>query len=635
MSSPDTDLGYINNVDYTALSKKFDELVEIIDDRCIKQHDSRKLRYAEVDIEALRESGQLLPDEMYIPQHIIDTNIRREQAPYVQYITQSNRAVICEDADDNSIDLSILEKDLTKKLRYPGWQLPQFANIDNFQANGYGAMEVVYDPNQPGNVSHDMIQFGDFGFITDTRDIQSVEMTARAFYYTRTKLLALCGDGTLKDDFDKKQVMMVVEGAPEATETSTSLDRDNYRASLFRIFKIMFRVKGIVQVGWICPKIANDWLRTPRPLYIGRRQIIIPPTQSQVPALLARQMPQSPAVLPQQQQTPTVPQSQDVYETEFPYFIFPYLISENDTISQLVGRVYLDQDTQEGVTSLMSSTATQARRAAGMYFGKDTTDPNDEFLMQKNIFFRSGCIVNAKISAFKLDAPDPGIFNAIQMLASANQNETSQVNFAVQNRKDSRKTAKEIGSAEQQQQNLSTVQVVLFALSLTNMYTTMTDIIVSRVRSGVLKIKDSATAALYQRTFTVKPSGDTDVIERQQKIQLMMQSWPVYQNTPMAQAYLIKLTELMFPDEAAGYLAAMQQAQQQQNSQQSQMMQQGLVLMKTMANGIVKLSQHPEFFSDTGKQHAFPIVEHFADELQNLQKQLNPQGAQPHVTGQR
>lgn len=621
--TPDSNLDYINSTKYETLVSKLKELTETIDDRQSKQEASRLLRYAEVDIEAERESGRFLPDELYVPQHVIDTNIRREQAPYVQYITQSNRAVICEDQDDDSVDLALLEKDLTKKLRYDGWQLSQFANIDNFQANGYGFMEVVFDPNQPGHVAHEMIQFGDFGFVTDTRDIQAVEMTARAYYYTRTKLLALCGDGSKQDDFILKQVMTVIEATPSQTDTGYSVQSDNQKQSLFRIYKVMFRVKGIVNVAWACPDVCNNWLRAPRPLFIGRKSIVTTPVLNTVPSVLQRQMPSQSIGLSDQTQPP-MPVSKDEYEAQFPYFCFPYLISENDTISQLKGRVFLDQDQQEAITSLLSSVCTQARRAAGMYFSKDTSDPNDEFLMQKNVYFRSGCIVNSKVQAFKLDAPDPGIFTAIQSLTSANQNETSQVNFAVTNRKDSRKTAKEISTSENQQQNLSTVQVVLFALGLKNMYGTMTDIIVSRVKAGLIKIKNQQLIALYGRNFSVKPAGDTDVIERQQKIQLMMQSWPVYQNTPMAQAFLAKLTELMFPDEAAGYLAAMQAANAQQNTQQQQMMQQVLMTMKSMANGIVKLSEHPEFFSDTGRLHAFPVVEHFADELKQIQKQLNP-----------
>ena len=146
----DTNIDYINSTDYTKLISKINNLRDIAFDLTAKSLASRKLRYAEVDIEVERKAGRIAPDEMYVPQHIIDTNIRREQSSYIQYITQSPRAVILKDRNDPSLDLSLLETDLTEKLRFDGWQLSSYANIDGFQANGYGVMETVQDLGNPG-----------------------------------------------------------------------------------------------------------------------------------------------------------------------------------------------------------------------------------------------------------------------------------------------------------------------------------------------------------------------------------------------------------------------------------------------------------------------------------------------------
>ena len=163
--------------------------------------------------------------------------------------------------------------------------------------------------------------------------------------------------------------------------------------------------------------------------------------------------------------------------------------------------------------------------------------------MQKNIHFKTGAIINGKLKEMKLDSPDPTMFTAIQTLVSSNQQETSQVNYAENNRQaDSRKTATAIKAATQQAQQLSGVQVTLFSIALKQQYTFECDIIKSRVLAGLIKVSPTVMP-LYQRTWTVKPSGDTDVIEKQQLIQQMQQSWPVYQNTPAAQAYLTDLTE--------------------------------------------------------------------------------------------
>lgn len=610
---PDSSLDYINSIDYKTLEPKFKELDDVLDDLSVKSKVSRRLRYAEIDVEAEREAGRLQPDELYIPQHIIDTNIRREQSSYVQFETQSPRAVIVEDQLDASIDLSLLEKDLTKKLRYDGWQLPKFANIDGLQANGYGVMEVVLDMNNPGELSHEYVQFGDFAFTMDTKDIQSVEMTSRCYYYTRTRLVELCGNiaAPTDDDFDKFQVDKVLDAPPDVTSTVDQTDYVKDR-SLYKIKKIMFRVAGIVHVAWVCPLICDNWLRKPRPLYIGRRKIKqMSPFEQAVFKVKSTVNPN------------TLPPSTNQYETEYPYVLFPYLISENDTVSHLKGRVFLDQDCQEAVTSLMSSLVTKTRRSAGLYFSKDVSDPNDDLLLQKNVFFRSGCLINSKVTEFELSAPDPAMFGAVQALVTANQSETSQVNFAVNNRKDSRKTAEEIKTATQQATLLSTVQVVLYSLASRTLASKMVGIIKSRVQAGLIKVSPNLLP-LYSRAFYVKPAGDVDVMERAQTISTMMNAWPVYQNTPAAQAFLADMTSLLFPQNAPKYLMAFQQAAMQAQSQQAQQQQQMMGIAMQVGKGIVELSKHPEWFSETGRIHAFPVVEQASQQIEQMQKQQPP-----------
>lgn len=607
------DTSYINSTDYETLKDKFKELDTVLDDLASKSWASRKLRFAEIDIEAERAAGRLQPDELYVPQHIIDTNIRREQSSYIQFETQSPRAVIIEDNDDSSVDLSLLEKDLTKKLRYEGWQLPKFANIDGLQANGYGIMEVVYDLNNPGGVGHEFVQYGDFAFIMDTRDIQMVEMTSRNYFYTRTRLVELCGDPLKpsENDFEREQVNKIIESLPETTNSAQTSDcsYDGRDKSLFQLKKIMFRVGGLVNVAWVCPAICDDWVRKPRPLFIGRKKLT--PLRGIEQAIFKIKQ----ATIPN-----TIPPSSDQYESEYPYILYPYLISENDTIANLKGRVFLDQDTQEAVTSLISSLVTKTRRSAGLYFSKDVSDPNDDLLLQKNIFFRSGCLINSKVTEFELSAPDPSMFGAVQALVTANQSETSQVNFAANNRKDSRKTAKEIEVSVNQAALLSTVQVVLYSLANRSLYTKMSLIIKSRVMAGLIKVPPNIMA-MYTRSFSVKPAGDVDVIEKQQLIQTMMNAWPVYQNTPAAQAFLMDLTNLMFPQNAPKYLQAFQQAQVQAQSQQAQQQQQLVMVAQKLGDGIVHLADHPEYFSETGRVHAFPVVKTAAEQIEQLSKQ--------------
>jgi hypothetical protein len=614
---------YINSVDYKILEDRIKELDTVLDDLKDKSTASRKLRYADLDVEAERLAGRLAPDELYIPQHIIDTNIRREQASYVQFVSQSPRAVILEDRDDSSFDLSNLEKDLTSKMRYEGWQLSQFANIDGLQANGYGVMEIVYDSNTEGGLSHESVQYGDFAFLTDTRDIQAVEMPYRCYYFTKTRLTELCGDITKPDpenDWDRYETEKVINSEPTQTATDWSDEYSTDKKSLYCVKKVMFRVQGIVHVAWCCPKLCNNWLRKPRPLYIGRRKVN-PDLQQAQQALQGSGVLQNPQIAQvAQQQMQQIPQTVEAYETNYPYILFPYLISENDTIANLHGRVYLDQDLQEAVSSLISSVCTQSRRASGLYFSKNVDDPNDDILMQKNVFFKSGSLINSKVQAFDIKPPDPATLGAIQQLIASNQNETSQVNFAVQNRKDSRKTAKEIEVATDQATVLSTVQVVLYSMSLRQLYTTMAAVIKSRVLGKLITVTPELLV-LYQRNFNIKPAGDVDVIEKQKLIQTMMNAWPVIQQTPAAQPFLIDLIEMMFPTNAAKYLKAFQQAAIQAQSQQAQQQQQLVGMVQQLGEGIINLDRHREYFSESGLLHAYPVIEDVSRKLEEMKKQ--------------
>src|SRR5665213_233051 len=167
---------YIDSTDYKTLEPRLRDLRETMDDLVIQQRASRKLRYAEVDVEFERDAGNLQPDELFVSRHLINNNIQREQSPYIQYITQSPRAVILEDSLTPALDLAVLERDLTKKIRYDGWQLSMFSNIDCFQANGYAVMELVRDESQIGEISYESVEFADFGFVADCRDIQQLEM---------------------------------------------------------------------------------------------------------------------------------------------------------------------------------------------------------------------------------------------------------------------------------------------------------------------------------------------------------------------------------------------------------------------------------------------------------------------------
>ena len=595
------DLDYIGTTDYKKLENKIRDLVNRMEDLGIDNQVSRNMRYVEVDVEGERARGKLQPDELMIPLHIIDSNIRREQPSYVQYVTQSLRSNVLKDLETPSNDTTLLETDVTNRFRYSGWQISMFANIDGFQQSGYGIMELVMDPKTPDTLKHEFVPLGDFGITMDTKDLQECEIVARNYYFTKTELLRRCGgDEPEEQRFTKEQVDIIVDQQPDSN-TNTNAAISVKDESLYKIQKVMFRVKGIVHVAWVKFKVCTDWLRAPRPLYVGRRKPKVQLTQEDV--LI--------------QQTSGVPMSEPSYETDYPYFLFPYLISENSTISQLKGRTFLDQDCQQATSSLLSSFVTAHRRAAGLYFSKETEDPNDDVGMQKNVFFKQGCLINAKIKQFQLTAPPAEVISALNMLVSANQQETSQVNFAAQNRKDSRKTAEEIKSAGSKEVQLTTTQVVLFSTGLTSMDTVRFEVLQSRVMAGLIQVTPQLKQ-MYSRRYSVRPAGDTDVIERQQLLASMTTAWPVIATTPAATIFLCDMLMLSFPTYAQKYTKVILEAQAQQQSAQAQQQQQLMQRAQQMGQGVVALSKKKEMFSDTGKIHALPAIEQAASEIESM-----------------
>lgn len=605
----DNSTDYINTTKYSDLESRLKDLNSVMNELGTKNLTSRRLRYVEIDIEAERASGKIQPDELIIPQHVIDTNIRREQSAYVQYDTQSPRAVILQNIDNPALDTTILEKDVTNKLRFDGWQLSRFSNIDGMQQNGYGAMELVLDQSQPGELAHEYVQLGDLGIVRDTKDIQETEMLTRNYYFSKTRLLAMCSEEGYK--FNKQQVDKVVDQEPGTNSNSDNVDFSQVDKSLYCIQKVMFRVKGIVHVAWAKYDCCSDWIRAPRPLYIGRRKAKASPTVMEI----------------LKSKLTGVPVSEPVFETRYPYFIFPYLISENNTISQLKGRAFLDQDCQMAVQSVVSSYVTGIRRAAGTYFSKDVSDPNDDLMLQKNVFLKQGCLINSKMTQFQMQPPPSDCIGAVNLLVSQNQNETSQINFAVNNRKDSRKTATEISTANQQAANLSTVQVVLYSNASKSLYTTMFEIIQSRVNAGLVKVRPELVP-MYAQRYSVRPSGDTDVIERQQLIQAMMAAWEVMSKTPAAVEFLCDLLSKMFPETAARYCDIIRKSDQEAKSQSAQQQEQLMDGAVEMGNKIIELSKHKEYFSEIGLIHALPVIEQGAYQIKQVQeaqeqKQLN------------
>ena len=540
---------------YEDATVKIRELLNVVSDLETVADENRNSRKLDVNIEAERADGYLDEDEFLVPAHIIDTNIRREQSKYVAYVTGSRRSAIFTSITEPTAATGALERDFTDKSRYPGWQVPLFKVIDGMQLHGYSVAEVLFDTEKPGHFAVEAVNYEDFGFPADTRDIQACEMLVHRHYFTALQLRET-------EDFNEDVVEMLLDDNPDG-DSGTFLHDE----SLYRIEKVMFKQDGKVFVGWSCCDKCDDWLREPRPLYLGRRL-----------------------------------GDTFVDETEYPYVIFPYNIHEDSAIQNASGRAFLDRTAQETITSLMSSFVTAHRRASNFYFAKDNEDPNNTNV-QTGVKFQPGALIDSNIKQFQLSPPDSSMLGAIQSLISQNAQEQSQINYAAMNRRDSRKTATEIQAASSEAQMLSSTQVSLFSIALKDVYEICFRIYQARVIAGVLR--PTASLDLYlNHTFSIKPAGDVDVIERAEKSQKMMQAWPVVSQTGLAPKFLQNMMRLMFPDEGEEY-AEMLQTDDRKNTLLQQLLQ--------VVNSLVVDQQTGQL-----SEEAQP----FAQQLQLLQSQV-------------
>ena len=495
--------------DATTQIRELLDVVSALESTAMENRNSRKL---DINVDAEREDGHLDEDEFLVPAHIIDTNIRREQSKYVAYVTGSRRSAIFTSITEPTAATGELERDFTDKTRYSGWQVPLFKIIDGMQLHGYSVAEVQFDEDKSGNFAVEAVNYEDFGFPADTRDIQACEMVAHRHYFTALQLRDMVDN----DDFNEDVVYMLLDYNPDS-DGANFVDVE----SLYEVEKIMFKHEGKVFVAWSCCAKCNDWLREPRPLYLGRRD------------------------------GETL---QD--EVDYPYVIFPYMILEDSAIQNATGRAFADRTVQETITSLMSSFVTAHRRAANFYFAKENEDPNNTNV-QTSVRFQPGALIDANIKQFQLTPPDTSMIAAIQSLMSQNAQEQSKINYAAMNRKDSRKTATEIQAASGEAQQLSSTQVSLFSIALKDVYEWCWRIYQSRVVAGALRPAASLDLFLNHE-FNIKPAGDVDVIERQEKSQKMMQAWQVVAQTPLAPIFLQNMMRLMFPDEGESYAKLLQ-----------------------------------------------------------------------------
>jgi len=557
-------------LNHTEAKIVIDKLIDGLSDEADETEARRKLRLVDLDIASLRKSGVIPSDSTYIPQRVIHTNIGRLHPIFMTFLVGSYRLAIFRATEDPQFTDSNpkkpqLELEFTKGLTYPGWLNEFIRWADGGFAHGWDFLEVVFDKDKPLNVGFEQIGHDKVYFPMDVENFQDSEIIALEFEVTAVKLLEFID----KYDFDSEQVDIIVKG--EASKNNTERER----LEEYTIYKVFIKKDGVVHVAWYSRDTGSksqeghgssvtDWLRKPLPYSCGISRL----EEEEVSETILQGGNSAPLPSPSLEWTP-------VPLTEFPIFQYEYEITEEKGAAKAVGRCFLDEPTQEAMTAVLTSFVNAAQRASRTYGSpkNNNLETSSTSLSQTNITLKDGTFFNEPVEFFNPPMPDSTVLQALSYMGVANMQEAGQNDYAVSNRKDARKTAKEMEMSQKQSQQNKAVDIGLFSEAVRKVLSFAWKIVQSQALQQNIKFmlmpteeKTDTGETVYVndlevigKTFDIRPAGDVDYVERNQKITSMMQDWPIVQSTPLAQEFLKDLMRLKYPDKGDYYAEILNQ----------------------------------------------------------------------------
>lgn len=507
----------------------------------------RQERYVELDVDAMRRDGDIDEDETFIPDRVIDGNIKSDNADVMTFLNSGERLAIFDCLSDPSIDTRELERQFTKGLTYTGWYKEFNRVSDGAALHGQDYVEVMFDITKPLHISFEHVGYDKLMFNDKVDDIQDSELLIRKYSMSVFKV----------EEF-AKQIEFNQTIVDELIETH----KQSKRNDVLEVYKVYFKADGIVYIAWHYRKgTVQDWLKAPEPLRLG----------------LYEQQPQTDPVT---KQTSMAWVEKDI--TKYPIFTFLYCDDEQQVLVDHKGRSFLDGPTQEANTAILTGFVNGVSKSAAIFASPETGDMDSPEMKILDLELESNRVFSHKINFWSKPPPDPTTINSLQVLDARNDLRRGKPSFAVSNRKDSRKTAEELQQASGQQQKITSTGLAGFSEFLRFVLEFTWPIIQSQALQDKIKFLLIATQPdplqpdhityvndynTISQDYDIRPAGDTDVIEAQQKQQQMMQDWPVVQTTGLKIPFLIDYIKLRYPKKADDYVKALQQGYNQQAKQ--------------------------------------------------------------------
>lgn len=539
------DKDYLELTNFQTAKVRLEKLISDFSPVIINTAENRDHRYKDINIKALRDKGEILPNQFLCPVRAIDSNIRREQPAYINYLKQSRRLIIFRNRLNALEVTSDLEDEFTRGMTYSGWETPHFKCVDGAQTHGWDAVEVIFDTTKPLHVAIEHVGRDRLIFPTDAQDIQACEVILRCFAVTQKQLKEL----VKKFSFSPVEVQKIIDKQAEMKKEMT-----------VNIYKKFCKYDGIVYVSWFS-LTCDDWLKAPQKLYVGidnlqtRTISVNQPQQTIDPAT------GQPTII----NVPTPQQEQywnPVDANLYPIFILPYNETEQPRIASHKGRVFLDKHKQEAKTANLSQFVNGCQNASNTYpYLEGETGKTAKEL--ESIKIAPNTIPPIPIRYWSPPYPDAVMLNLQQYLDSFDAQEVGKIDFAALNRKDSRKTATEVQAAQQETGLLNSVQLTLYSTFIREVYTYAWEIVKSRAAQNLITfLTNPATGQnnieRLNQPYDLRAAGDIDVVKRNELIAQYKDFWPIIQNTPIALQFLSRLIRLSFPEEGDIYAQMLQ-----------------------------------------------------------------------------
>lgn len=534
-----------NNYDKARV--RINGLINSFDEEKSRIRRARKERYADVDVEQLRESGELQADETFIPDRVIDNNITRDLPDAVSFLVGSHRLAIFRCLSNPDLNTRKLETDFTKGLTYNGWYRPFLRSFDGASLHGWDAIEVMFDPTKPLHVGFEHVGTDKLYFAKDVSDIQESEYCIREYSVSLFRLESYI----TKSGFDSVQVKLITEA-----------NKDTKRDKKISIFKVYFKYNDCVYICWYCKEgNVHSWLKAPAKLKMGIQHQV----EVQEPVEMIDPLSGLPVSSVQ-----TRLEFQDKEIDSYPIFLYIYKDDENEVVVDHKGRAFLDSPIQEATTAITTGFVNAVVRSSNIYSSVEGQS-DDAGVRQLDTKLVHGGIYSSALNFFHTPMPDVMVLQSLQYLNTKNASDTGKVAAAVMNRKDSRKTAEELQQADTQQQKITGTSMTTLSEFLREVFTFSWQIVKSQGEQELIDFVLTSTPTtgmvshvndieLITQIYDIRPAGDDDVIKAQELEVKMMTDWAVIQMTPLKDIFLQDLVALRYPEKADKYLPILQSA---------------------------------------------------------------------------